>query len=85
MGLVQSDTSLMHFSRPALLLSSFIRQSRNHKWTVSLMDGSDVSEGQLVLKSGLVSGLGRVEGENTILGKKKPLEQIGKRAFDTDQ
>ena len=49
------------------------------------MDGSDVSEGQFVLKSGLVSGLGWVEGENTILGKKKPLEPIGKCAFDTNQ
>lgn len=41
-----------------------------------------MSEGQFVLKLGLVSGLGR---ENTILGEKEPLEQIGKCAFDTSQ
>lgn len=49
------------------------------------MEGSDISEGQLILKSSLMSGLGRVEGEDTILGKKELLEQNGKCAFDTNQ
>lgn len=49
------------------------------------MDGSDASEGQCMLKSVLVSGLGWMEGEDTILRKKEPVEQNGKCAFDTDQ
>lgn len=49
------------------------------------MEGSDIAEGQLILKSSLMSGLGRVEGEDTILGKKELLEQNGKCAFDTNQ
>lgn len=40
-------------------------------------DGCDVSEVQLILKSSLMTGLGRVEGEDAILGKKKLLEQNG--------
>lgn len=49
------------------------------------MDGSDTSEGHLMLKSGFVLGLAWVEGEDTILGKMEPLEQNGKNAFDTNQ
>lgn len=49
------------------------------------MGGSDASEGQLMLKSGLVSSLGWMDGEDTILGKKEPLEQNEKCAFDTNQ
>lgn len=49
------------------------------------MDGPDISEGHLMLMPGFVYGLGWVEGEDTILGKRKPLEQNGKSAFDTNQ
>lgn len=49
------------------------------------MDESDVSEGQLILMSSLMSGLGWAEGEDTILGKKELLEQNGKCEFDTNQ
>lgn len=52
----------------------------------SFSDGqTEASEGQRVPKSALVSRLGWVEGEDTILGKKEPVEQNGKCAFDTDQ
>lgn len=38
-----------------------------------------------MLKSVLVSGMGWVEEEDTILGKKEPVEQNGKCTFDTNQ
>lgn len=49
------------------------------------MDACDPSEGHLMLKSAFVSGLGWVEGEDTILGKMEPLQQNGNCAFESNR